>query len=66
MDYDALAFFSLGYKIPIGGPALFLELRYIQGLVNIQNDEAEADSENLFLNIKSTGLRLSTGILIPF
>jgi Outer membrane protein beta-barrel domain len=63
--YDALAFFNIGYKIPIGGPSLFIELRYIQGLMNIRSDEIESDTEIYLANFKSTGLRLSTGIMIP-
>lgn len=65
INYDALAFFNIGYKIPIGGPSLFIELRYIQGLINIRSDESESDTEIYLSNFKSTGLRLSTGILIP-
>jgi hypothetical protein len=65
LNYDALAFFNIGYKIPIGGPSLFIELRYIQGLINIRSEESESDTEIYLSNFKSTGLRLSTGILIP-
>ena len=65
LTYDALAFFNIGYKIPIGGPSLFIELRYIQGLINIRSEESEADTEIYLSNFKSTGLRLSTGIMIP-
>ena len=65
INYDALAFFNIGYKIPIGGPSLFIELRYIQGLINIRSDESESDTEIYLANFKSTGLRLSTGIMIP-
>ena len=65
LNYDAVAFFNLGYKIPIGGPHLFFELRYIQGLVNIYAGEAEVSSEIYVSNYKSTGFKLSTGIMIP-
>ena len=65
INYDALAFFNVGYKIPIGGPSLFIELRYIQGLISILSEEGESGDENYLSNFKSTGLRLSTGILIP-
>ncbi|NWG28772.1 MAG: PorT family protein [Ignavibacteriaceae bacterium] len=65
LNYDAVAFFNLGYKIPIGGPHLFFELRYIQGLVNIYTGEAEVSSEIYVSNYKSTGFKLSTGIMIP-
>lgn len=65
ITYDALAFFNIGYKIPIWGLSLFVELRYIQGLINIRSEESESDTEIYLSNFKSTGLRLSTGILIP-
>lgn len=65
INYDALAFFNIGYKIPIGGPSLFIELRYIQGLINIRSDESDSDTEIYLSNFKTTGLRLSTGIIIP-
>ena len=65
IDYDALAFFNVGYKIPIGGPSIFLELRYIQGLINIRSDNSDAETEIYISNVKSSGIRLSTGILIP-
>jgi hypothetical protein len=65
LDYDAVAFFNVGYKIPIGGPKLFIELRYIQGLVNIYNGEADVSQDIYISNYKSTGLKLTTGIMIP-
>lgn len=65
INYDALAFFNVGYKIPIGGPSIFFELRYLQGLISIRAEESESDTENYLSNFKSTGLKLSTGIMIP-
>lgn len=65
IDYDALAFFNIGYKIPIGGPSIFIELRYIQGLINIRSDTSDSETEIYISNVKSSGIRLSTGILIP-
>jgi hypothetical protein len=65
LNYDAVAFFNVGYKIPIGGPNLFVELRYIQGLVNIYNGEAEVSTDIYISNYKSSGLKLTTGIMIP-
>ena len=65
LNYDAVAFFNVGYRIPIGGPNLFIELRYIQGLVNIYAGEAEVSPEIYISNYKSTGLKLTTGIMIP-
>jgi len=65
LDYNIVSFFNVGYKIPIGSPTLFIEFRYLQGLVNIYSGEAANDSEIYIANFKSTGLRLSTGILFP-
>lgn len=65
LDYDVLAFFNVGYKIPIGGPSILFELRYIQGLISILSEEGESGTENYLADFKSTGLRLSTGIIIP-
>ena len=65
LNYDVVAFFNLGYKIPIGAPSIFFELRYFQGLIGIRSDENESGTDNYLSNFKSTGLRLSTGIIIP-
>lgn len=64
-NYNAIAFFNVGYKIPIGVPAIFFELRYLQGLMSILSESGEEKTENYLSNFKSTGLRLSTGIIIP-
>ena len=64
VNYDIVSFFNVGYKIPIGAPAIFIELRYMQGLVNI-NDSGNQNIETYIANFKSTGLKLSTGIMFP-
>jgi hypothetical protein len=63
-NYDVVSFFNVGYKIPVGVPTIFIELRYIQGLVNINADNS-ASSEDYISKFKSTGLKLSTGIMFP-
>jgi hypothetical protein len=65
LNYNIVSFFNVGYKIPIGSPTLFIELRYLQGLVNIYSGDKEYDSDKYIANFKSTGLRLSTGIMFP-
>ena len=65
LDYNVVSFFNVGYKIPLGSPTLFIELRYLQGLVNIYSGDKEYDAEIYIANFKSTGLRLSTGIMFP-
>jgi hypothetical protein len=65
LDYNIVSFFNVGYKIPLGSPTLFIELRYLQGLVNIYSGDQDYNSEIYIANFKSTGLRLSTGIMFP-
>jgi hypothetical protein len=65
LNYDVVSFFNVGYKIPVGTPNLFIELRYIQGLLNINSDESELNSEIYIANFKSSGLKLSVGITFP-
>ena len=65
LDYDVIGFFNVGYKIPIGSPTLFIELRYLQGLLSIYSGDAEYNSEIYIANFKSSGLRLSMGIMFP-
>ena len=65
LDYDVIGFFNVGYKIPVGSPTLFIELRYIQGLLSIYSGDAETNSEIYITNFKSSGLRLSMGIMFP-
>lgn len=65
LDFDVVCFFNVGYKIPIGSPTLFIELRYLQGLLNIYSDDQSNDSDIYIANFKSTGLKLSTGITYP-
>lgn len=64
LNYDLVSFFNVGYKIPVGVPTIFIELRYIQGLVNI-NDSGDQSSEDYLSNFKSTGLKLAAGIMFP-
>jgi len=65
LNYDVVSFFSVGYKIPIGAPYLFIDLRYLQGLVNIYSDDREDNTAIYIANFKSTGLKLSMGITFP-
>jgi len=63
LDYNVVGFFNVGYKIPVGSPTLFIELRYLQGLLNIYSGDDENNSEIYIANFKSSGLRLSMGIM---
>lgn len=65
LNYDVVSFFNVGYKIPVGTPNLFIELRYIQGLLNINSDEPDLNSEIYIANFKSSGLKLLVGLTFP-
>jgi hypothetical protein len=65
LDYDVDGFFNVGYKIPVGTPTLFIELRYLQGLLSIYSGDAEVNKEVYITNFKSTGLKLIAGVMFP-
>ncbi len=65
LDYDVDGFFNVGYKIPVGTPTLFIELRYLQGLLSIYSGDAEVNEEVYITNFKSTGLKLIAGVMFP-
>lgn len=64
-DIDLLWNFNIGYKVSLGKPDLFFELRYLQGLVNINDQNTYSSGENYLSNFKSKGFNFITGILYP-
>ena len=40
-EWNLAAHFGVGHRIPLGFPILFIELRYIQGLVNLTDEPVE-------------------------
>ncbi len=62
-DVDAVYQFSVGYTFDRGSRALFLEARYMQGLVNIGNTNESTVGDIYVAEFKSNGLRLVGGIL---
>jgi len=67
-SFDMQWNFNVGYKVSLGKPDLFFELRYLQGLININdvNSYSSIESENNYLsNFKNKGFSLITGILYP-
>lgn len=65
LDYDVIGFFNVGYKIPLGSPTLFIELRYLQGMVSIYSGDSEVNEEVYIANFKSKGLKLIAGVMFP-
>ena len=54
--------FGVGFRIPVGFPRLFVELRYSQGLVNLTDDEITL---NTIPRVKTSGMKIIVGIEIP-
>lgn len=54
--------FGAGYRIPLGYPTLFIELRYAQGLLNLTDEPLHND---IIPRVKTTGFKLLLGIELP-
>ncbi len=67
-SYDVVSNFNVGYQIPVGKPYLFVQFDYLQGLININNNNnyTSADDKPIYIeNFKSKGFSLTTGIIYP-
>jgi len=64
-DFDLMADFNLGYEFSIGKPSVFVEFRYVQGLININENSGFAEEDIYKANYKSRGFSLLAGILFP-
>lgn len=62
---DVTANFNVGYQLSIGKPNLFFELRYIQGLVNINNVNSISSQDIYIADFKTKGFSFQTGIILP-
>jgi len=62
---DVTANFNVGYQMSIGKPNLFFELRYIQGLVTINNVNDITSRDIYISDFKTKGFSFQTGIILP-
>lgn len=62
---DITANFNVGYQMSIGKPYLFFELRYIQGLININNVNDVTSKDIYIADFKTKGFSFQTGIILP-
>ena len=62
-DVDAVYQFDVGYMYETGSRALFVEARYMQGLVTLGNTNESTVGDIYVAEFKSNGLRLVAGIL---
>jgi len=61
-NFNLTAHFGAGYRIFIGFPVLFIELRYSQGLINLTN---EPITNSYIPRVKTTGFKALIGIELP-
>lgn len=64
-SYDFVSNFNVGYQISLGKPNLFFELRYLQGLVNINNQNTVSKDDIYIANFKTKGFSFITGLIYP-
>ena len=62
-DVDLSVIFGVGWMIPVGRPAVTIELRYNQSLSNL-NSTATIPG-NLPARFRSSGFQLLVGVLLP-
>ena len=62
-SFDIAVDFGVGGQLPLGRIKIMLEARYEQGLLNIIDDSIDEDA--LKSRLRSSGLQLLAGILLP-
>ena len=62
-SFDIAVDFGVGGQLPAGPIKIMLEARYEQGLLNIIDDTIDEDALNT--RLRSSGLQLLAGILLP-
>jgi hypothetical protein len=62
-NFDVAVDFGVGGQLPLGRIKIMLEARYEQGLLNIIDDTIDEDA--LKSRLRSSGLQLLAGILLP-
>ena len=62
---DVTANFNVGYQMSIGKPNLFFEIRYIQGLMAINNVNDVTSKDLYIADFKTKGFSFQTGIILP-
>jgi hypothetical protein len=62
-SFDVAVDFGVGGQLPVGPVKIMLEARYEQGLLNVIEDKIDEDA--LKSRLRSSGLQLLAGILLP-
>ncbi len=61
-SFNVSAQFGAGYRIFLGLPRLYIELRYAQGIINLTDEPIE---KSYIPRVKTNGFKLLVGIEIP-
>ncbi len=61
-DFNIAAHFGAGYRIFLGRPVLFIELRYAQGLINLSDEPLD---KSYIPRVKTNGFKVLVGIELP-
>jgi hypothetical protein len=61
-EWNLMAHFGVGHKIPLGFPVLYVELRYVQGLINLTEDPIE---KSYIPRVKTKSFKFLVGIEFP-
>jgi hypothetical protein len=64
-DLDLSADFAFGLMLPIGRPALTLEARYTQSILNVAKQDPEAETGPLPTRFRSSGFQFFGGLVYP-
>ncbi len=60
--FNLAAHFGAGYRIFLGYPVLFIELRYAQGLINLTDEPVD---KSYVPRVKTSGMKFLIGIELP-
>ena len=61
-EWNVAVHFGAGFRIPLGLPRLYIELRYTQGLINLTDEPV---NESYIPRVKTSGFKILAGIEIP-
>jgi len=64
-DIDLSADFAFGLMLPIGRPALTLEARYTQSILNVAKQDPESEPGHLPTRFRSSGFQFFGGLVYP-
>jgi hypothetical protein len=64
-DIDLSADFAFGLMLPIGRPALTLEARYTQSILNVAKQDPDSDPGVLPARFRSSGFQFFGGVVYP-